>query len=75
VAVFKFHPHVSASQKADRARAFLALYAAHRDLLIDMPKGGKSIGRSVLLKDAGEGRVNIRGWESDFGFVVEFKVG
>jgi hypothetical protein len=75
VAVFKFHPHVSASQKADRAGAFISLYDAHRDLLVDMPKGGKSLGRPAILGDASDEGVSIRGSESDFGFVVEFKAG
>lgn len=73
VAIFKFKSHVSASQKADRAHAFLGLCGAHRDLLVDMPRGGKSLGRSVMLKDPSQETVNIRGSESDFGFIVEFK--
>ncbi|KAF2733590.1 hypothetical protein EJ04DRAFT_494953 [Polyplosphaeria fusca] len=67
IASFKFHPHVTPSQKGDRARAFLALYAQHKDLIIGMPKGGKPLLTPLQLKGV------QRDAEWDTLFTVTFK--
>lgn len=67
IATFRFHPHVSAAQKADRARAFLALYAQHPELVLEEPKGGKPLDTPLELTGV------KREKEWDLGFVVVFK--
>jgi hypothetical protein len=60
---------VTAAQKRDRASAFLALYAAHPDLLVDGqgPKGGRPLDTPLNLTDVKRESV----W--DMGFVVVFR--
>jgi hypothetical protein len=68
IACFKFLDHVTPAQKGDRTRAFLALYAEHPELILEMPKGGKPLNSPLAL-------TNVKrqtGW--DTGFVVTFKV-
>ncbi|KAH7135948.1 hypothetical protein B0J11DRAFT_576503 [Dendryphion nanum] len=67
IATFKFHPSVSAAQKGDRTRAFLALYAEHSDLILGPPKGGKPLNTPLELTDV----KRESGW--DAGFIVVFK--
>ena len=68
IATFRFHPHVTATQKADRASAFLALYAKHPELVYEEPKGGKPLETPLELTGVKRDKV----W--DMGFVVVFKV-
>lgn len=68
IATFRFHSTVTAAQKADRARAFLALYAQHPELVFEGPKGGKPLDTKLELT----GVKREEGW--DLGFVVVFKV-
>ena len=68
IACFKFHPTVTPTQKGDRTRAFLALYAQHEDLILGMPKGGKPLDTPLNLTNV------KREKEWDTGFVVKFKV-
>lgn len=68
IACFKFHPTVTPTQKGDRTRAFLALYAQHEDLILEMPKGGKPLNTPLNLTNV------KREKEWDTGFVVKFKV-
>jgi hypothetical protein len=68
IACFKFRPEVTSAQKGDRTRAFLGLYAAHKDLILEMPQGGRPLESPLKL-------TNVKretGW--DTGFVVKFKV-
>ncbi|KAF2633897.1 hypothetical protein BU25DRAFT_356704 [Macroventuria anomochaeta] len=67
IATFRFHPHVTATQKADRARAFLELYAQHPELVFEGPKGGRPLDTKLELT----GVKREVGW--DLGFVVVFK--
>lgn len=69
IATFRFKPEVTASQKGDRARAFLDLYAQHQDLICGMPKGGKPLDTPLELTGV------KREKEWDMGFRVVFKVG
>lgn len=69
IATFRFKPEVTASQKGDRARAFLDLYAQHQDLILGMPKGGKPLDTPLELTGV------KRDKEWDMGFRVVFKVG
>lgn len=68
IATFRFHPHITAAQKSDRARAFLALYAEHPELLLEGPQGGRPLDTPLELT----GVKREVGW--DLGFVVVFKV-
>lgn len=68
IACFKFLPTVTPEQKADRTHAFLELYSKHKDLIVEIPKGGRPLNSPLKL-------VNVKretGW--DTGFVVKFKV-
>ncbi|KAJ4994016.1 hypothetical protein SVAN01_00493 [Stagonosporopsis vannaccii] len=67
IATFRFRPHVTAAEKSDRARAFLALYAQHPDLLLEGPKGGRPLDTPLELT----GVKREKDW--DLGFVVVFK--
>jgi hypothetical protein len=67
IATFRFHPHVTAAQKADRARAFLGLYAQHPELILEKPKGGRPLDTPLELTGV------KREKEWDLGFVVVFK--
>lgn len=69
IATFRFKPEVTASQKGDRARAFLDLYAQHQDLILGTPKGGKPLDTPLELTGVKRDKV----W--DMGFRVVFKVG
>ncbi|KAF9696923.1 hypothetical protein EKO04_004648 [Ascochyta lentis] len=69
IATFRFHPHVTAAQKSDRASAFLALYAQHPELIFEGPKGGKPLDTPLEL--TGVKREKEKEW--DLGFVVVFK--
>lgn len=68
IATFQFRPHVTAVQKADRARAFLALYDQHPELILETPKGGRPLDTPLELTGV------KREKEWDLGFVVVFKV-
>lgn len=68
IATFQFHPQVTAVQKADRARAFLALYDQHPELILEKPKGGRPLDTPLELT----GVKREKKW--DLGFVVVFKV-
>jgi len=68
IACFKFLPTVTPEQKGNRTRAFLDLYAQHTDLILGMPKGGKSLHTPLALT----GVKRESGW--DAGFIVTFKV-
>lgn len=68
IATFRFHPHVTADQKSDRARAFLALYAKHPELVPEPPKGGRPLDTPLELT----GVKREVGW--DLGFIAVFKV-
>jgi hypothetical protein len=68
IATFKFRSSVTPSQKGDRTRAFLALYAEHPDLILEMPKGGRPLDTPLKLTDV----KRVKEW--DTGFVVKFKV-
>lgn len=68
IACFRFKPTVTAEQKADRASAFLGLYAQHQDLILGMPKGGKPLNTPLNLTNVKRDSV----W--DTGFTVTFKV-
>ncbi|KAF2787029.1 hypothetical protein K505DRAFT_288644 [Melanomma pulvis-pyrius CBS 109.77] len=67
IACFKFLPNVTAEQKADRASAFLDLYAQHQDLILEGPKGGRPLNTPLELTNV----KREKGW--DTGFVVVFK--
>ena len=68
IATFQFHPHVTADQKADRARAFLALYERHPELILEKPKGGRPLDTPLEL-------IGVkREKEWDLGFIVVFMV-
>ncbi|KAF2706710.1 hypothetical protein K504DRAFT_437533 [Pleomassaria siparia CBS 279.74] len=67
IACFKFRPHVTTSQKADRAGAFLALYAQHQGLILSGPNGGRPLNTPLELTDV----KREKGW--DTGFIVQFK--
>ncbi|KAF3042357.1 hypothetical protein E8E12_004869 [Didymella heteroderae] len=67
IATFRFHPHVSPAQKADRARAFLALYEQHPELILEKPRGGRPLETPLELTGV------KREKEWDLGFVVLFK--
>ena len=71
IACFRFKEDVTPEQKGDRAAAFLALYEAHLDLLVDgiKPRGGKPLNTPLNLTNVKRDSV----W--DTGFVVTFKVG
>lgn len=66
IATFRFHPHITPAQKADRASAFLALYAQHPELIYEGPKGGKPLDTPLDLTGVKRDKV----W--DLGFVVVF---
>lgn len=68
IATFRFHPHVTATKKADRACAFLALYKQHPELILEEPKGGRPLDTPLELTGV------KRETEWDLGFVVVFKV-
>ena len=68
IACFKFQPHVTPEQKADRASAFLALYAEHPEYLLVGPTGGRPLNIPHDLTNV------KREKEWDTGFVVIFKV-
>jgi hypothetical protein len=68
IACFKFNATVTPTQKGDRSRAFLALYAQHKDLILEMPKGGKPLNTPLNLTNV------QREKEWDMGFIVKFKV-
>lgn len=68
IACFRFRQSVTAEQKGDRTRAFLNLYAQHKELLEGMPKGGKPLNTPLNLTNVKRDSV----W--DTGFVVTFKV-
>jgi hypothetical protein len=68
IATFRFKDSVTPEQKGDRARAFLALYEAHQDLLVGMPRGGKPLETPLELTDVKRDSL----W--DMGFTVIFKV-
>lgn len=68
VATFQFYPHITATQKADRARAFLELYEQHPELVLEGPKGGRPLDTKLELTGV------KREKEWDLGFVVVFKV-
>lgn len=68
IACFKFKPTVTVEQKGDRTRAFLALYAEHEDLILEMPRGGKPLNTPLKLTNV----KRDQGW--DTGFIVKFKV-
>jgi hypothetical protein len=68
IATFRFKDSVTPEQKGDRARAFLALYEAHQNLLVGMPRGGKPLETPLELTDVKRDSV----W--DMGFTVTFKV-
>lgn len=67
IATFRFHSHVTAAQKADRASAFLALYAQHPELIFEGPKGGRPLDTPLELTGVSREK------EWDLGFVVVFK--
>lgn len=67
VATFRFHPHVTPAQKADRARAFLALYERHPELILEKPRGGRPLDTPLELTGV------KREKEWDLGFVVVFR--
>ena len=69
IATFRFKDSVTPEQKGDRARAFLALYEAHQDLLVGMPRGGKPLETPLELTNVKRDSL----W--DMGFTVTFKVG
>jgi hypothetical protein len=69
IATFRFKDSVTPEQKGDRARAFLGLYAAHQELLVGMPRGGKPLNTPLNLTNVKRDSV----W--DMGFTVTFKVG
>lgn len=68
IACFRFKPSVTPEQKADRAKAFLGLYAQHQDLIISMPVGGRPLDTPLDLTNVKRDSV----W--DMGFTVTFKV-
>lgn len=68
IATFRFRDTVTAAQKGDRTAAFLALYAANRELLLQEPTGGRPLNTPLDLTDV----KREDGW--DTGFVVVFKV-
>ncbi|EOA82439.1 uncharacterized protein SETTUDRAFT_164983 [Exserohilum turcica Et28A] len=67
IATFRFRDTVTAAQKGDRTAAFLALYAANRELLLQEPTGGRPLNTPLDLTDV----KREDGW--DTGFVVVFK--
>ncbi|KAF1365485.1 hypothetical protein EJ07DRAFT_150979 [Lizonia empirigonia] len=67
IATFRFHAHITAAKKADRASAFLALYAQHPELVFEGPKGGRPLPTPLELTGVKRDAV----W--DLGFVVVFK--
>ncbi|KAH7088126.1 hypothetical protein FB567DRAFT_331712 [Paraphoma chrysanthemicola] len=67
IAVFKFRPTTTPSQKGDRTSAFLALYAQHPELLLVPPRGGRPLNTPLNLTNV------ERDDEWDTGFVVVFK--
>ncbi|KAH7077587.1 hypothetical protein BKA63DRAFT_508555 [Paraphoma chrysanthemicola] len=67
IAVFKFRPTTTPSQKGDRTRSFLALYAQHPELLLVPPRGGRPLNTPLNLTNV------ERDDEWDTGFVVVFK--
>ncbi|KAF2852249.1 hypothetical protein T440DRAFT_393049 [Plenodomus tracheiphilus IPT5] len=67
IACFRFHPNVTAEQKAGRTSAFLDLYAQHTDLTLGSPKGGRPLNTPLALTNV------KRDSEWDTGFVVVFK--
>jgi hypothetical protein len=67
VATFRFHPHVTPAQKADRARAFLALYERHPELILEKPRGGRPLDTPLELTGV------KREKEWDLGFIVVFR--
>ncbi|KAF2020732.1 hypothetical protein BU24DRAFT_487290 [Aaosphaeria arxii CBS 175.79] len=67
IALFKFLPSTTSSQKHDRATAFLALYSQHEDLIVSPPRGGKPLNTPLELTNVSR----VDGW--DFGFVVRFR--
>lgn len=68
IATFRFHPHVTPEQKADRASAFLGLYENHPELVLEKPRGGRPLDTPLELT----GLKREMGW--DLGFIVVFKV-
>ena len=68
IACFKFHPNVTAAQKAGRTSAFLDLYAQHPELTNGAPKGGRPLSTPLDLTNV------KRDEEWDTGFIVVFKV-
>ena len=68
IACFKFLPTVPPEQKGDRTSAFLALYAQHKELILEMPRGGRPLNTPLNLTNV------KREKEWDTGFVVKFKV-
>ncbi|KAF1959825.1 hypothetical protein CC80DRAFT_590996 [Byssothecium circinans] len=66
IACFKFHPSTTTLQKGDRTRAFLALYAEHPDLILEMPKGGRPLETPLKLTNV------KRETDWDTGFIVKF---
>jgi hypothetical protein len=68
IACFKFLDHITPSQKGDRTSAFLALYAEHPELILEMPKGGKPLNTPLALTNV------KRESRWDTGFIVTFKV-
>ena len=68
VATFRFHASVTAAQKADRASAFLSLYAQHPELIFKGPMGGKPLNTPLALTGV------KRETDWDMGFIVVFNV-
>jgi hypothetical protein len=66
IATFNFLPNVTSAQKGDRARAFLALYEQHPELILEQPKGGRPLDTPLALTGV------KRDKEWDLGFVVVF---
>lgn len=70
IASFKFRPTTTSAQKSDRAQTFRNLYAQHPHLVIEQPKGGKSLRTPLKFDDTGvQGQL-----EWDMCFVAVFKV-
>ncbi|CAO2648092.1 Nn.00g090140.m01.CDS01 [Neocucurbitaria sp. VM-36] len=67
IACFRFHPNVTAAQKAGRTSAFLDLYAQHQELILGMPRGGRPLNTPLDLTNV------KREKEWDTGFIVVFK--
>lgn len=68
IATFRFKPTTTPEQKADRAKAFLALYKEHQDLIVALPVGGRPLETPLDLTNVKRDSV----W--DMGFTVTFKV-